>query len=317
MARVGLVDRRRGDRPVRVVRQSRLDLGLRRAVGRERDEEVALPAVRERRRRDIRGDAQDRTPEDRGRDDVAGLARRQRHQAGLGQEGAGPGGPLGVRLEHRLLGRRVALVVLVEDLDVVGVSGGIPGERRHLGVEPVELRLPAGAQRAGVVAQHLALLEDPRVAVLAQLPGPVGSSEEGLEVRDPAVEMRRGRLRRRAQAFLAARVLDIPPDEVADVARGASRRVRAALDDQRVGEVRVEVRDPRVDGPLHLPQARDRRVDQVGLRAQPMEEQREQAAGDGTRVLHAGHASRPRTARGSAARAGPRSRGRGRWRRRS
>ena len=247
---------------------------------------MTLPAVRERRRRDIRRDAQDRTPEDRGRDDVAGLARRQRHQARLGQEGAGPGGPLGVGLEHRLLGRRVALVVLVEDLDVVGVAGGIPGERRHLGVEPVELRLPAGAQRAGVVAQHLALLEDPRVAVLAQLPAPVGSSEEGLEVRDPAVEMRRGRLRRRAQAFLAARVLDIPPDEVADVARGASRRVGAALDDQRVGEVRVEVRDPGVDGPLDLPQARDRRVDQVGLRAQPMEEQREQAARHGTRVLH-------------------------------
>ena len=87
---IGLVDRGRRDRPVGVVRQPRLDLLLRGAVGRERHEEVALPAVRERRRRDVRRDAEDRALEHGRRDDGAPLARGQRDQARLGAGSRGP-----------------------------------------------------------------------------------------------------------------------------------------------------------------------------------------------------------------------------------
>ena len=227
MARVGLVDRRRRDRPVRVVRQPLLDLRLRRAVGRERDEEVALPAS-------PRTPAARCTTRRRGRaagTPATGRRRRSRRRRQRDEARS----RRGTRAPSRSTPRRPRAspprsaggrcVVLAQDLDVVGVAGRRPGRASVISASRrSNSRLAAVAQRARVVGEDLALLEDPRVALLAQLPRAVGSSEEGLEVRDPALEMRRGRRRAAARSrSRAAASSTSRQHEVADVARGAPR----------------------------------------------------------------------------------------------
>jgi hypothetical protein len=174
----------------------------------------------------------------------------------------------------------VVLVVVAEDVHVVRVARGVQREGAHLVVEALQLAPAAVAEGAGVVGEHLALAQDAGVAVLAQLPAAMGPAAEVVEVGDPPLEVGRGPLAGLPEALARVVVLHVEPDQVPDVAHGALRRVHAPLDDERMGEFWIQVRDARVHRPPGLFEARDRRVHDVRLRAQPVEEQREQAAGD-------------------------------------
>ena len=109
----------------------------------------------------------------------------QRDEAGVDEELPRPLGPLGVGVEHRLLGGRVVRVVLAQDLDVVGVAGRVARRARAISASSrSNSALAALAQRAGVVGEDLALLEDPassapRPAATSRAP----RSTNSLEVR--------------------------------------------------------------------------------------------------------------------------------------
>ena len=261
MARVRLVDRGRRDRPEAVVRQAAPGSPPpRRRRARTGRRSGRLRESAERRRRDVRRHAQHRPLEHRRRHDRARLAVGERHEAGVHEELPRPLGPLGVGVEHRLLGAWVVRVVGPQDRDVVRVAGRVRGERPHLRVEAVELALAALAELAGVVGEDLALAEDPRVALLAQLPRAVralstsSSSRSTNSSRWAAAALAGG-----PHPLAGGLVLDVLPREVAEVAHAALRRVPAPLHDQRMGERRVEVRDPGLDQrPARPPAARRR-----------------------------------------------------------
>src|SRR5439155_22988471 len=99
---IRLVDRGRRDARAAVALEALLHLLRRRAVGRERDEEVSVQRVLERGWPVVRRDRGDRALERRRRLDRALLSGRERDETGVLQEGAGPLGPLLVLLAHAL-----------------------------------------------------------------------------------------------------------------------------------------------------------------------------------------------------------------------
>src|SRR6187549_352210 len=74
--------------------------------------------------------------------------------------------------------------------DLVPVRGAADArrERRHLGVETIELRLASLPKRPGVHAQRLPLEQDPAVALLAEDPAAVRPAPEPVEEARPLVE---------------------------------------------------------------------------------------------------------------------------------
>jgi hypothetical protein len=143
-------------------------------------------------------------------------------------------------------------VVLPDHGHVVRVACGVGGECAHLRVEAVELGLAALPQRSRVVIHDFALAQDPRVALLTQLPRAGGMREEALQVGDPSLKVRCRSLAGLPEAFAKHRVVNIPPHEVSHVADRGPGGIEAALHDERMGERRVQVGDARVHGRSRL-----------------------------------------------------------------
>ena len=284
VAGVRLVDRGRRDAAVVVVLQARVDLLGRRTVGGEGHEEVAGQGVGEGGRRHIGRDAQHRTLEDRARIHGAALALGQADQPPIDQEVAGSLGPDLVGLAHRLLGQGVILVGGGDDLVPVWRACDAVGQHAHLRVQPVELALAHLAQRPGVVGERLPLLEHGRVALLSEDPRAVGLVRERAQEGSPSLERLRDRRPGGAQTVLELERRDLVGQELADVAGAALRRGGRPVDDQRVRKRRVQVGAALLQQTGGPGQAGAGGLDEVLIRAQSMQEQREQAVGDGARV---------------------------------
>ena len=162
----------------------------------------------------------------------------------------------------------------------------VAGERAHLGVEPVVLGLAHVAQRASVVIDHLALAQLSAVALLAVAPLPAGLLRELLEVHDVFVERLASGRARRAQALLLLVRLRLAGEHLAHVARAGPRGGRAALDDQLVGERRIEVGPAVSERGRHLLESSNGRVDELGRRSQAVQEEVEEAVQDRARIRH-------------------------------
>ena len=100
VAGVGFVNGRGRNRRVTIVLQALLDFLLGRAVGRERNEEVAAHRGRKRRRAVVRSNGRDWSLEQRRGLDGALFAGWQRHQTPLAKELASSLGPVGVGPKH-------------------------------------------------------------------------------------------------------------------------------------------------------------------------------------------------------------------------
>ena len=302
VARVRLVDRGRGDRRrSELFDEPLLDLLLGRAVGRDRARRSGpasgprTPAARctTRRRASAAG-----TPGDGSTAHVSPAGSVTRPVST--QEGARPARSTPRRSStHRLLGRRVVARSPRRGPRASrrcrwrrAASARISASRRSYSAWPTRA---ARGRRTPSASRSCSM---PRVALLAvaatcRAPGPRAS----LEVRDPA---RRDASPPPAPAVaqpfaLARRSSTSCQHEVADVAVAASRRAQCRA--RRSAGARASGRGSRSLRRRRRGTCSSRAiggVDQVALRAQPVEEQREQAAGDGTRVRRPGRASRPR-----------------------
>ena len=139
--------------------------------------------------------------EHRRRHDGARSPVGQGDQAGLDEERARPRRPLGVGLEHRLLGRRVSAcrprAGPRRSRALPVASGRAPTSRRRAGrTPPGRARAARARRRRGPRAPGGSASSAPRPAATSRVP----RSAEALEVGDPSLEVRRPRPRRRRAA---------------------------------------------------------------------------------------------------------------------
>ena len=166
----------------------------------------------------------------------------------------------------------------------VSGASGAAGEVAHLGGEPVVLRLAADAQAAGIVGERLALAQQARVALLAELPGARRPAGQVLQERAERLQGNGGGLAGRGHASAVGRVGDLAGQQVAHVSRQGPGGAERAAHDERMGHRRLQVGAPVLQGPRGLLQAGDRRRGELGLGPQAVQEQAEQPVGDGVRV---------------------------------
>ncbi len=261
-----------------------LDLRFGRPVRRERHEEVAEQGRGKGRRRGVGGDAQHRTLKHRRRLDKTPFAVGHRGEAGCHEELARPLGPGLVTGPHRLFGRRVVAVGRLEHRRPVATSVDAARQVAHLGVQAVVFGLPELAQTAGVERQRFALAQEPRVALLAELPCPSGAAGEVVEEGDPALERLGGTRARGGDEVTLGAGREVGRQELAEVPDAAPRGSGATRDDQRVRQIGRQVGHALFQGPRRFREPSGRRRRELGLGTKPVEEQTEDALQHRARV---------------------------------
>ena len=159
VAGVGFVNGRRRNRGITIVLRALLDLLLGRAIGRERNEEVAAHRGRKRRRAVVRGDGCDWSLEQRRGLDGALFAWRQRHQTPLAEELARSLGPVSVGPKHGVGGGGMVGIEVPEDTwPVFSAFQHLSAATQVLG-ESVVFAATSLAEGGRVVLQQLLLAE--------------------------------------------------------------------------------------------------------------------------------------------------------------
>jgi hypothetical protein len=212
------------------------------------------------------------------------LALGERDQPGAPQELAGLLRPLLVLAAHAFGIGRVDLVQLVKERDPVLVAGYLLRQPAQLRGEEVVLLAAALAQLARVVREQLLFAEERGVHGLSDRVPPGRLLLEVLQVRGEPVERLRRRRAGRRELLAGRRVLHLARHEFARIPARGFRLADGALDVDRWRERGVEVRDAVLDRGRHLLEARARRIGQLALGPDAVQEEHEDALQAGVEI---------------------------------
>ncbi len=154
----------------------------------------------------------------------------------------------------------------------------------QLGGQAVVLLAAAVAEAGGVEVEQLPLAQQPAVPLLAQRPIPGGFRPQLVQEGGVGLERGGGLLPRLGEARAQRRVADLRGQQLAGVARPRQRLVAGAVQQDLRHQLGAQVAPPVVEVAGDRPQPGGRIGHQVGLRAEPVEEQEEDAVQAGVQV---------------------------------